>query len=170
MLPSFPFFFFSTAVDNWTLSSHSDSHSSCHLRSCLPQPLPYIQVLAKYCSDPVKVLFCCVVFWVFQHYKKVTLHWSLRIINCLCFVNSGSTCKFVQSNFDYTAANALQIAQEFELQSQPVKQGKLPSPSTLWLIQSFTLLHAASLNFLNLKVSILQTNCRVHNRFLQSSC
>lgn len=50
-----------TAVHNCTLSSLSDSHISCNLQSCLPQPFPYIQLLAKYCSDTVGVLVCCVL-------------------------------------------------------------------------------------------------------------
>lgn len=97
----------------------------------------------------------------------MTLRCCLRIINSLCFHNSGSICcYFLQSNFGYMDANALQTAQEFKLQSQPVKQDKLPSPLPLWSVESFMLLHEISLHFLNLKVSILQTSCR----FPQSSC
>lgn len=99
------------------------------------------------------------------------LHWNPRIINCFYLDNSGSLyCKFMQPSFDCTYANALQTAEAFKLQSQTVRRGKSASPLTLCSTQPFMILHAISLNCLNLKVSILQSSCRAHNWFIQSLC
>lgn len=150
---------FCSAADNCTLP-FSDSHISYSLWSFLLQPLHYIKVLGKNLQTLLRFQFALLC-------SSLTPY----VINCLCLDNSGSLyCKIVQPNFDCTDANTLKTAEAFKLQSQTVIWGKLPSPLTLCSIHFFMIFHALSLNFLNLKVSILQSSCRVHNSFIQFSC
>lgn len=152
---------FFSAIDNCTLSSFSDFTFPVIFDPASPSPCAtwkfWKKKFFRHCSG--FSLLCCV------------LHWHHKIINCLCLDSSGSLyCKFIQPNFDCIDANALQTAEAFKLQSPTVKRGKSPSPLTLCSIQSFMILQEISLNVLNLKVSLLQSSCRVHNWFIQSSC
>lgn len=171
----FSFLLLSTAVDNCALFPLSDPRISYNLWPCFSYLLSNIWFwqnifgkiflicsYAKYFSYAAETLFCCIkCFHLFIYVitlKNVTLHWNLRIINCLHFDNSGYTyCNFLQANFDNIEVNALQKAQECNLQSYPPEQGKLPSSLAFVVMFIFMLLHAANLYLLNLRVRILQT-------------
>lgn len=174
----FSFLLLSTAVDNCTIFPLSDPHISYNLWSCFSHLLSNIwfwqdisQMLLRLCFAVLSVFVCLFLLKKLKkNLKKVTLHWNLRIINCLHFDNSDYTyCNFLQANFDNIEVSALQKAQECNLQSYPLEQGKLPCSLSFVVMLIFMLLHAANLYLLNLRVRILQTEYyrqfRDHNQF-----